>query len=712
MIRSIIVILILILSSAAMAGDGFVRVEDGHFHRDGQRVRLWGINLVNEYELPKEQQVLVLDRLKALGFNALRLHQMDWYIVPDGDPGYNINAYVKGDNSPMDLMDHMIAAAIERGFVLSITLDRRNRPFLPDAYNILPAGDDEKAWRDALWQLSGEGKNATDVEDVWPIDARLEAAVTAYATNLLKHRNQYTGRTYAEEPGIAMWELANETNYIEDMVNGESPALKGYYGVEAQRLWNEHLREKYKTSNRLRSAWGALNEGESLEDATVKLAPLPLPKFDGPFAERAGQPSQRIRDLLAFLIERYTSANDRVRQAMRRTAPAKDVGVAVTPIGFDSFYVPTLQNLYCASSGDVSIVGTYRWYRTYDRSDPLYPITSMLSSLSLGALDMARVAGKPTVTYEFNVHKPAYYRAEVPMIVAAYHARQDWDGMFWYQLATRNSKIARNYEELASQPIEYSYDVNEWAGVSLYTDELMLASIRVAGAMFAAAAIPPASDPARFVIGAEDLVWSYNDSNSWHRILREASWSSGSRIAFDLSRRRGETIPGSVGVRRSSPVRFDDQKRQMVIDTDRAKVFTGWPDSSELSFAGGVRVSGVEPGKFVAFALVAEDGKPISASKRLVLTLLGTGENTGFRYDPNVTEEKGWQGAKASIADHGRGPVQIERLKATVALPDSIRAGETVWFNVFPEEIGREPLDGSIEFDGKRPAAWAEIHPN
>src|SRR5687768_12108669 len=67
---------------------GFVGVKDGHLWRDGQRLRLWGVNVVDDYqERTDEEQDRLLDRIQACGFNALRFHLYDYYFISEGDPG-------------------------------------------------------------------------------------------------------------------------------------------------------------------------------------------------------------------------------------------------------------------------------------------------------------------------------------------------------------------------------------------------------------------------------------------------------------------------------------------------------------------------------------------------------------------------------------------------------------------------------------------------
>jgi hypothetical protein len=60
------------------------------------------------------------------------------------------------------------------------------------------------------------------------------------------------------------------------------------------------------------------------------------------------------------------------------------------------------------------------------------------------------------------------------------------------------------------------------------------------------------------------------------------------------------------------------------------------------------------------------------------------------------------------IVKKGEPPVIVDWPAATVEL-GSGRSGTCAWFNAFPERFEQQAISGSIVFDGKRPAAWAEV---
>jgi hypothetical protein len=655
--------------------------------------------------------------MKAVGFNAIRPHLYDIFMIPEADPGVGISSYTKGDDSLLDKLDYFLAGAAERGMLLYMTFDRRRVAIKPEAYNLVPGGtpEDEAEWKKTVAELNAEqGHPSWWIEQAWPLDDRLEKIYTLWVKNVLAHKNQYTGKTYAEDPNIAMWEISNETSFIAFAMDGTSAAHRGYFAKQTQKRWNQFLKDYYKTSDRLKAAWGSLEAGESLEEGTITVSPLPVPVLDKPYHEEAKYPSRRVRDLITFFVNQYIEANNRILAVIRASAP-EGVGANVVPIGFDSHHEPSLLDMYCAGAGNVAIAGNYTWLRTYDTSDPTYPWTSMLAAPpTFSGMDLGRIKGKPTVTYEINIHKPAPYRAEFPMIVSAYDSARNWDGVFWYYWADYK-RAPRTYEDVNNEGLRYASLSDPWGGVSTASDPIMVSAIKVAGTIFKTGAIRADENPARIVVGPDELAWSYGKMGAWMEIVRGAVRTRGAEIDFNDSAtpRDPDLVTPQTLPKRSRlgpDVVIDHAKRQMVVDAAKAKMFVGWADSENVSFANGISVSGMKPGQFIAFALVTEDGQPVETSKMIILTAISTGENKDFKYDPAATKETGWLGMRQAIVSAGEGPVEVLWPAVTVTLGN--RKGNCTWFNVLPEAIGTEPISGQVTFDGVRPAAWAEVEFN
>src|SRR6202007_2377241 len=87
--------------------------------------------------------------------------------------------------------------------------------------------------------------------------------------NLLKHKNPYPRRTYAEEPALCYIELQNEDDIFFYTSEGAFNACPTYKKRFLARVaaW---LKDRYGSQEKLQSAWeGALKPDEKLADAHI-----------------------------------------------------------------------------------------------------------------------------------------------------------------------------------------------------------------------------------------------------------------------------------------------------------------------------------------------------------------------------------------------------------------------------------------------------------
>jgi hypothetical protein len=122
---------------------GCLTTRDGHLvFEDGTRARFWGINLVNEVNLPPVEAAHVLaDQLAAAGFNLVRLHHVDNPrngLARNGDPQLDAAALAR--------FDALVAA--HKG-VKVYKVDTDALPELAAKYNasVLPTFSFFKVWR-------------------------------------------------------------------------------------------------------------------------------------------------------------------------------------------------------------------------------------------------------------------------------------------------------------------------------------------------------------------------------------------------------------------------------------------------------------------------------------------------------------------------------------------------------------------------------------
>ncbi|HID06862.1 MAG TPA: hypothetical protein EYP10_06910, partial [Armatimonadetes bacterium] len=260
---------------------GFLRVShDGHFtFDDGTRMRFFGVNIARDSIFCTRDEIRNAVRtLARTGINIVRFHHFDERggIIASASPGE-----VKFYERRLDCLDYWLYELKRAGiYVYLDLLDYRQfnaTEGVRNAHALPRAGKPMAIFNHTLIRQQ-----------------------QAYARALLReHVNRYTGLSYADDPVIAFIEVFDENGLL--WRPWEWRTLPEPYRSELQRLWNEWLRGRYRSTRALQRAWRnhgeeAIQRGESLERYSVR-----LPRFAN---LRANRPlSQRERDGLQFAYE-------------------------------------------------------------------------------------------------------------------------------------------------------------------------------------------------------------------------------------------------------------------------------------------------------------------------------------------------------------------------------------------------------------------------
>ncbi|MCL2347286.1 MAG: carbohydrate binding domain-containing protein [Planctomycetaceae bacterium] len=214
---------------------GFVRVEDGCFVTDRGPIRFWGTNLTFMANFPTPEQADQLaDRLARFGYNCARLHHVD---TGNNSLVSGRNTLTELDPKKLDAYDRLVAALKKRGIYVNINLhvgrwfdDRDGFPF-----------------RDQRPDFD---------KGVGNFEPRMIEYQKKYAKDLLTHVNPYTKLAYCNDPCVAMVEISNEDSIVVEWCGGKLETLPEPYLGLLRKLWNDWLRNKYQTTEQLRTAWG------------------------------------------------------------------------------------------------------------------------------------------------------------------------------------------------------------------------------------------------------------------------------------------------------------------------------------------------------------------------------------------------------------------------------------------------------------------------
>ena len=415
------------LNDAPAGKHGFVKVKDGHFYfENGTRIRFFGVNLVFGAAMPdKETAGIMARRLASCGINLVRYHHVDASVPEEG--GGTLLDTSGGDSQTLhsenfDRLDFLTWELKKRGIYLHIDLYTL-RSFLP--------GDD----------LDYEDTLSPGKKTLLFYNERLRALHKKFAEQYLFHKNPYTGLRYIDDPAVAIVQIVNENSLFWD--NFSCPSAS--YVKELDDKWNAWLIQKYGSREGLSGAWtredGALGlmDDEDPEKGTVRRQPLGYweeKKLDLKAGYESLEGQARFSDVAAFLMEVESAALTDYIAFLKGLGVKCPINASNLPAG--------AAELKCVSLGEVTENNAY-WnhprsgfkvpapfhFKEMVSTDP-QTITGDFTHNLVSKAAFARVKDKPFVITEWNVCYPTRFRSDVMLMLSAYAALQDWDGLILF----------------------------------------------------------------------------------------------------------------------------------------------------------------------------------------------------------------------------------------------------------------------------------------
>jgi len=387
------------------------RAGDRFEFADGTPVKLWGFNVCASSVYPEKKRAEVAAaRYAKLGVNCLRFNQFVNSWGGFCDP----NDSTKFDAKKLDQMDYYVAKLKEHGIYYTwmhtwnFAMHPADKPKLlayDEIMKNLPKGN-----------TYGLIQVAPDVQD-------LEIEML---TNLLKHKNPYTGLTYAEDPALAYLEVMNEDNIFFWSMGGaleKCPTYKRKF-EERYAAW---LKEKYKTPEAWRAAWGNKDAKAEIGDAmSMELNPWQL-STQG-LATKRNNPGAMTRALdgAQFLYGEQIGYYTKVIKA------AQAAGYKGPWTGSGWFAAPLVPQ-YMALKAN-TVCGHVDYHNYFAGGADMF--TSMLTHPGSGILSsgLQQVSGHTFGISEWTQVYPNVYAAEGVAIVATYGmGLQGWDSSFQFQ---------------------------------------------------------------------------------------------------------------------------------------------------------------------------------------------------------------------------------------------------------------------------------------
>lgn len=684
------------LLDAPAGKHGFLTTgDDGHFYfADGRRARFFGTNLGGRDCMPEKTVAeTTAARLAKYGVNMIRLHAFDSrsHRLIDYDRGgsRHLNA------EALDRFDYLVAQLKKRG--IYIYLDLLDYRWFRTADGV-KLGDQFSH----NWQGSMKGASI--------FDPRMIELQKEYATQLLTHRNPYTGLRYVDDPAVAVVEITNENSVF--YFFRTSDLSLPYYREQLTARWNRWLVGRYGNRRRLAHEWTDAQGNCALldeEDPAAGTVQIPFGMADrigrtlsGATAALLAAP--RVRDLLRFFtevqLEYYRTMHGHLRQ----------IGVRVPIAGTNQMFFAS--DTYCCAAETDFISRNQYWRHPSVRAepffrfsnDPLIQVDIPTERNPLSVIARTSVAGKPQIVAEFNFPWPNEYRCEGLLMSAAYACLQDWDGflLFSYGLGDQRLSMFRSESDPARwgefpaaallfhrfdvdsgrneihvvHDMKHLYDPEPPTTSAKYTNHRFLTFISKVRTAFA-------DDVYR---GKPDAVFACGDSSDvpvaeTTKAIRIADrpWEKWLYPQF-VAQARQLGLPGydrmDPGARR-----FDSDTGQLSLDYERGLLTINTPRTQaavgRLADAGPVNLDAMSVRCTVPFAAVVAtslDGDPLGRSRRVLLTCVGRAENTAQAFWPPSQQQLAQNRMSWMLPGEGRRPVLAEPIAGQVRLQFPDRA--------------------------------------
>jgi hypothetical protein len=572
--------------------------------------RFYGVNLCFSAQyLTHEQSDRLAERLKRMGYNAVRFHHYESELV-DRSGGTSVTL----NPEKLDQLDYLFAALKKRGIYMTTDLFVSRPVFASE-----------------VWPGANGDVGMDEFKMAVPVNERAFANFKAFSVALLTHRNPYTQMRWADDPALAWLSLINEGN-PGNFIAGLSERCKADWA----RAWKAWIERKYPSAAARSAALGGRSD----------IPPVPPP--DGP---------ARIT-FDVFLAE--NQADFQTRSA----AFLKEIGCPALLTNLNAWTNPVQMHAVRAAYDYVDdhfYVDHPEFIEQPWRLPSKCPNTSPVADGAPGGRGCAfiRLFDKPFTVSEYNYSGPGRFRGVGGILTGALGAIQDWSVLWrfaWgHNRATLFEPAPLGYFDVVTDPLNLAA---ERASICMFrrgdlkpaphsvvieatTEDVLKQPRSSRGAIpgwtglawvtrvgYATKPTPPSAD--RIVL---PLAWA-DPTRAQGAVADPFEAESGSKIVAEM-RRRGWLKAGNP-TSFEGP-RFQTEHGQLTVDgpADVLTIDTPMTAGGYAQEGGAIRTQAVTVRVARTDATVwvsSLDGSPIASSKRMLVTHLTDLQNTGIRY--------------------------------------------------------------------------------
>jgi hypothetical protein len=405
------------------------RVDDKLIYNN-EPIKLWGLNLCYANCLPDKARADARAKFyPKFGINSVRLHK------------YAESAYMSAgsaaefDPQAIDLMDYQIAKFKEAGIFVKLSVHFGTTILGPDDVRDVPYANEF-----GNFATGKRGKIKAPASAMF-YSPELQTLTIRQMVNLMKHKNNYTGLSYAEDPAIAFVEIVNEQSvmfFTSMNPLKQSPSIRKIAG----KRFGDWLKAKYKDQAGLEKAWGkeafnsfATEIPEAVDESLEKENILPIgnPWYWSPGNLNGTQAfrRQRLLDTLEFLHSIQSEAYLRYVKEVREAGYAGEFVGSNWQAGEAYSHYANLHTDYL-----VGMIDRHNYFGGGGNRGSALNNASMLARPGSGMLSsgMQQVIDRPFMLSEWIHVFANEWGAEGPAIIGAYGmGLNGWDVSYMFQ---------------------------------------------------------------------------------------------------------------------------------------------------------------------------------------------------------------------------------------------------------------------------------------
>lgn len=590
------------------------------FEKQSKPTKFWGVGAnVEPGRYTREQLAHRAKFLRKFGINAVRQHAIFDELTTAGslDPK-KLDEYdywfaelkKNGIHTGWSVFYHFTIGSAD-GYPAALFAELPKHDGRADTYGLITASP-------ALWEIRNR-----------------------WIKQVLQHRNPYTGMRYVDDPALITVEMQNEDSIFFWNPLSELANPKGKW-PEHTRLLKQHFaawtKARYRTDEALKTAWGALKNGDSVNATELALMnpwELDGPGPRGPFA---GQ-TKRAGDFIECLAEMQKAF---FRSGEKTIRDAGFKGVTITTAWQSGGAASDAANTWTDTVGGMIDRHNYAGGGAggHGITEGKVDNFSHLKAPGSGIFTtgMKQVEGKPFSMTEWTQCPPNQWKVECAPIMAFYGlGLQGWDASWHF--AQGGTRLGDGWPRMTSYATDTPHYLGQFPALALalynnhITEGRVIAARRLSkedlfsgkdalkqdatkGGYDAKTLVVTGGTPLE-AFGIGKVTVGFDGGKSEQPSL-DSYWDTKNRI---VKSNTGELL-------------WDYGREVITVASPKTQAIVGRAGGQTFQLPA---VNAAVKTPFVSLIFTPLDDAPLASSKRILITALAQDKQSGARYRPDGT---------------------------------------------------------------------------